>query len=42
LKTTNKTSLAGVGYMDLIADLLPMGASLWVRMVEAKLPSHAG
>jgi len=28
--------------MDLIADLLPMGASLWVRMVEAKLPSHAG
>jgi len=27
---------------DFNDDLLPMGASLWVRMVEAKLPPHAG
>ena len=27
---------------DFNDDLLPLGASLWVRMVEAKLPSHAG
>ena len=26
---------------DFNDDLLPVGASLWVRVVEAKLPSHA-
>ena len=27
---------------DFNDELLPMGASLWVRMVEAKLPQQAG